>query len=75
MMKKFASGSKCAARTLGRPPRLTDGEVCFGKEKDRRGGKLMRRAYLELFDVPRGDKATRRRAKRPGGGGVSASQT
>lgn len=37
--------------------------------------KLIRRAYLELFDVPWGDKAIRTREKCPGEGGVSASQT
>lgn len=60
---------------LRRPLSLTEAEVCVRKEKDRIRGKLMRRAYLELFDVPWGDKATRTRAKCPGGGGVSASQT
>lgn len=38
--------------TLGRPLRLTEAEVCFRKENDRIRGKLMRSAYLELFDVP-----------------------
>lgn len=43
----------------------------FKNGKNKR--KLMKRAYLELFDVPWGDKAIWTTEKCPGEGGVSAS--
>lgn len=58
---------------------VTDSSARFKKEKRKKAKenkrKLIRRAYLELFDVPWGDKAIRTREKCPGEGGVSASQT
>lgn len=51
--EKFVSASKMRRSPLGQPAEADRRPIWLsGEKRSEKGGKLMRRAYLELFDVP-----------------------